>query len=205
MKKLTKVSSAGKSEKIVGKDEKFDSSKYWIENGIDLEKRRIMLDEEVDEYSMGWLFRAVYKMVDMDSSAPIDFVINSYGGSVYDGLMLYDLIRSLDYLTVRTYATGKIMSMGLLLYLAGDERNASQRSTFMAHSLSSGMWGKMRELEVEVNECKRLNKELIGILADRTEKTAAWWTKEIKHEDRFYNKEKAIELGIVDEDDAVYE
>ena len=200
MKKMIKAQ--GKTEKIVGKDEKFDSSKYWIEYGIDLEKRRIMLDEDVDEYSMGWIFRAIFKMVDMDATAPIDFIINSYGGSVYDGLMLYDLLRSLDYLTVRTYATGKIMSMGLILYLAGDERTASKRATFMAHSLSSGMWGKMRELEVEVDECKRLQKDLVTILAERTEyRTYEWWQKHIRHEDRFYARDKAIELGIVDDEE----
>jgi len=184
--------------KIVSKSEKFDSSKYWIENGIDLVKRRIMLDEEVDEYSTGWLFRAIYKMVEMDKTAPIDFIINSYGGSVYDGMMLYDLIRSLDYLTVRTYATGKIMSMGLILFLAGDERKASTNATFMAHSLSSGVWGKMREIEVDVKECKRLNNILIGILAERSKHTVNWWNKEIKHEDCFYDVHKAIDLGLVD-------
>ena len=38
-----------KTEKIVGKHEKFDNTKYWIEYGIDIEQRRIMLDVTVDE------------------------------------------------------------------------------------------------------------------------------------------------------------
>lgn len=186
-------------EKIVSKDEKFDSSKYWIEYGIDLEKRRIMLDEEVDEFSMGWIIRAVYKMIDMSPEAPIDFIVNSYGGSVYDCLALYDLLRSLDYLTVRTYATGKVMSAGLILYLAGDERYASERATFMAHSIASGAWGKLFEMETETKECKRLQQVLLQILADRTDKSKAWWARHIRHEDRFYDRETAIEMGICDE------
>ena len=188
-------------EKIVSKDERFDSSKYWIEYGIDLEKRRIMLDEEVDEFSMGWIIRAVYKMVDMSPEAPIDFIVNSYGGSVYDCLALYDLLTSLSDLHVRTHATGKIMSAGLILYLAGDERYASERATFMAHSIASAAWGKLFEMEAETKECKRLQGVLLEILGERTHKNKAWWARHIRHEDRFYDKETAIEMGIVDDEE----
>lgn len=199
MKLNPKSSKAG--SKIVGKDEKYDSVKYWIENGIDLEKRRVMLDEDVDEFSTGFIFRGIMTMKDMDASSPIDIIINSYGGTVYDGLKLYDLLRSLDDmgLTIRTYGTGKIMSMGLILFLAGSERQASENATFMAHSVSGGTWGKCRDMEVDTEETKRLNKLIVDIIAERTELDYNWWHKHIRHEDRYYDREKAIELGIVNE------
>ena len=132
-----------KTEKIVSKSEKFDNTKYWIEYGIDIQNRRIMLDETVDEYSIGWIIRALRRMIDANKTEPIDIYVNSYGGYCYDGLALYDFLRACSYTTIKTHATGKIMSMGLVIYLAGDERYASPRASFMAHSVSGGTWGKL--------------------------------------------------------------
>lgn len=184
---------------IVKENEKFESEKFWIEQGIDFENRRIDLDEDINYASVGYVVRGIRSMISADKGLPIDIYINSYGGSVYDGLRLYDAILGSTYTPIRLHAEGKIMSMGLLIYLAGDKehRYASPNSTFMAHSLSSGMWGKMYELKIEVKECDRLNNVLLDILAERTSKTRAFWAKEIKYEDRYYNKAKAMALGIV--------
>ena len=187
----------GSPEKIVSKSEKYDNTKYWIEYGIDIEKRRVMLDEDIDEYSVGWIIRAMRRMIDADKSTPIDIYVNSYGGYCYDGLALYDFLRACSYTTIRTHATGKIMSMGLVIYLAGDERYASPRTSFMAHSVSGGAWGKVYELKTDVKESDRLNKVNLDIMEERTSKTKAWWTKEIQYEDRYYDKKKALALGIV--------
>lgn len=188
--------------KLVKEDEKFSSQKFWISDGIDLENRRIDLEQEIEEINIGIVVRAIRSMISADKAEPIDIYVNSYGGSVYDGLRLYDVIQGADYTTIRVHAEGKIMSMGLIVYLAGDpeHRYASPNATFMAHSLSSGMWGKMSELKIEVKECERLNNRLLDILAEKTDKNRAWWKKEIEYKDCFYDKEKALELGIVTDD-----
>ena len=61
-----------KTEKLVSKEEKYDNTKFWISYGIDLEKRRIMLDEGVDEYSIGWIIRALRKMIDEDKTSSVE-------------------------------------------------------------------------------------------------------------------------------------
>ena len=188
----------GQSEKIVSKSEKYDNTKYWIEYGIDIENRRIMLDEDVDEYTVGWIIRALRRMIDVDKSKPIDIYVNSYGGYCYDGLALYDFIRACSYTTIRTHALGKIMSMGLTIYLSGDERFSSPRATFMAHETSdAAIRERLHQGKTDVRELARLNGVNLDILAERTTKTKAWWSKEIQHEDRFYDKKKALSLGIV--------
>ena len=183
---------------IVQESDKFESQKFWIENGVDLENRRIDLDEDVDYSSIGYAVRGIRSMIAADKGMPIDVYVNSYGGSVYDGLRLYDVIKGSRYTPIRVHAEGKIMSMGLIIYLAGDSghRYAGPNATFMAHSLSSGLWGKMYELKIEVKECERLNNRLIDILEENTNHTKAWWKKEIQYEDRFYDKTKALKLGI---------
>ena len=189
-----------KKEKVVGKDEKFDSAKFYIEYGIDVEKRKVMLDEDVDEYSVGWIIRGIHKMMDASRTDPIDIYINSYGGYCYDGLALIDTIQSCEYATIRTHAIGKIMSMGLMIYLAGDERYARPYATFMAHSVSSGTWGKLFEMNTEVKEVKRLQEILCDMFAENTKHDAKWWQRHTKYEDRYYDTEKAKELGIVSHD-----
>lgn len=186
------------NQRIVNKGEKFTSAQFYIQYGIDIEKRRITLDECVDEYSIGYAIRGIHKMLDESDSKPIDIFINSYGGYVYDGLALYDTIRQLeDTLEVRTHAMGKVMSMGLTLFLAGTQRFALPHSTFMAHSIAGGTHGKMYEIKDDSKETERLHKVLLKIYEARTSKSAQWWKKEIEYRDRFYDLDTAVELGIV--------
>jgi len=184
-------------EKIVKTAEKYDNTKFFIEQGIDIDRRRIMIDEEIDEYSVGWAIRGVFKMIDADHEKPIDIYISSYGGSVYEAFGLYDTLRSLKNVIVRTHAIGKVMSAGFILFLAGDERYCSSRTTLMMHSISSGMQGKLHELRVDMKETERLQGMMLDILAERTKKDRHHWKKEIESKDNYYNKEQAKLLGVV--------
>ena len=183
------------------KKELSENTKYWIDKGIDLEKRRVMIDEEIEESSIGLIIRGLMEMVDLDDKSPIDIHVSSYGGSVYEGLMLCDEIEDLieSGIVVRTHAKGKIMSMAVIIYLMGQERYSKQRVTFMAHSLSSGTEGKVFEQKIDVAEAIRLNNELLDILGEKTTKTRKWWEKEIEFKDRYYNKKQAEKMGIVAE------
>jgi ATP-dependent Clp protease protease subunit len=184
---------------LVPKGYKYQNHLYWIENGIDIDRRRIRLDEDVDEYTIGWIRGAIDIMIHQNADEPINIEISSYGGSVYDGLALYDLLEDLN-CPIFTHATGKVMSMGLILYLVGDRRTASPRTTFMAHAVSSGTFGKVSEMTTDLKETERLNKVNIKILADRTKKSTTWWTKEIRHIDQYYDVTQALKIGIITEE-----
>jgi len=184
-------------ERIVGKDDKYENTRYFIDNGVDVEKRRIMIDDEIDEISMGRAIRGILKMVDADQQKPIDVYLNTYGGSVYDCFALYDVLRSLDGIVIRTHALGKIMSAGFILFLAGDERRSYPRSRFMIHSITGGTYGKLHELETDFAETKILKEYFLDILAERTKKEKSWWKKEISVKDRYYSTERCEELGVV--------
>lgn len=179
----------------VPKSERFDSHRLWLEHGVDFEKRRIMLDSEIDETSVGWVIRALNKMTDYDSEESIDIIINSFGGSVYDGLGLYDAIKACQ-APVVTYNQGKVMSMATIIFMAGDERIAYPSSTFMLHAVSSMVDGKLYEMELDVKETKRLNEILLQIIVDTTKHNAQWWNKQLKYEDRYFDADQAVEAGI---------
>ena len=173
-----------------------ESTRFWVECGIDFKNRRVYLDEEVDEYSVGWINRALLKMAEDDPNEPITLYINCFGGSVYDGLGMYDVLTSLP-MQINTVCVGSAMSMALILFLAGDNRMASKNSTFMAHNLAGGTYGKEAEIQVDAKEFTRLYLLLCDILGERTGKPAKWWQKKIKHEDFYFDIEKAKELGIL--------
>lgn len=173
----------------------FTKNKYWVDSGFDFERRYIDIPCEIDDSFIADAVRAI-KLMDDLSSQPIDVFINSFGGEVYSGLALYDAIRDSKSL-VRTHCRGKVMSMGFVIFLAGDERYATENATFMAHSVSTVMIGKTRDLEVEVDEVKRLNDVLTRIVADRTKPNIKWWRDKLKHEDFYFNLNKAKQLKVV--------
>jgi ATP-dependent Clp protease protease subunit len=194
---MSKQRPVNTKNKVISRADKYDNTKFYIEYGIDIDSRKVMLDEDVDEYSVGWIIRGIEKMLEIDNEKEINITINSYGGYVYDGLALYDFIESLP-VNVKTHGTGKIMSCGLIIFLAGDERTCSKRAKFMAHSISGGIAGKLYEMKIDTKETEELHKELLQILADKTNKTYAWWKKEIEYKDRYYNQEQAKKLAIID-------
>jgi ATP-dependent Clp endopeptidase proteolytic subunit ClpP len=176
------------------KDLMYEKNLDYIKSGFDV-SRRVIEIHEVDMCDTPNLIRAI-DLMELEGTAPIKVFINSPGGDVYCGLALYDRLRECKS-EIHTYVRGMAMSMGLILTLAGDKREASINSRFMAHSVSSGTWGKVRDQEVDLEETKTLNNLLISLLAERTKKDSKWWADFIKHEDKYFNKTQAKKLGVL--------
>jgi len=131
----------------------------------------------------------------------INIYLCTYGGSVYDMLAIYDEIKRLtqEYV-VNIYCVGKIMSAGTIIMLAVDleHRFAYPNTTFMYHTLSSGYDGKMKDMEEDVIESKRLHNVMWNIYKENTgipiEKL-----KEIYKckKDWYITAEKAKKYGII--------
>lgn len=185
-----------KSAEVVTKETRFESAQAWLSFGIDLESRRIQLDMDVTDVMSSLVFRALLKMADI-SNEPIEIYLSSYGGEAYSGLAIYDAIRSSP-CDIIIYANGKIMSAGVLIFLAGDVRYASKHTTFMMHSVSSGTEGKVKDQEIDVMESKRINNIMLDILAERTKMKRNWWYRKILSHDQYFDATYAKEIGMVD-------
>ena len=102
----------------------------------------------------------------------INIYLNTVGGYIYDMFSIYDEIKKLtsEYI-VNIYCVGKIMSAGTIIMLATDleHRFAYQNTTFMYHSLSGYALGKMKDMEEDVEESKRLHKLMWNIFKEKTE------------------------------------
>lgn len=188
---------ATKKKAVVNKPElRFENAIMWFDRGIDIENRMISITGEIGEESVTMAIRAIYKMYELDDKAPIQIFINSYGGSVYDALALYDVMTCTP-IPIITHAMGKVMSSGLTIFLGGMQRFAMPRTTFMAHEVSSGTYGKKHEIEADAQEVNRLSDQICSIFESRTSRTKAWWKKKIKFEDKYFGIDVAKKLGIV--------
>jgi len=101
----------------------------------------------------------------------INIYLSTFGGYIYDMLSIYDEIKSLkDEYKVNIYCVGKIMSAGTIIMLAADyeHRFAYPSTTFMYHTLAGGAYGKIKDIEENAEECKRLHKIMWNIYKENT-------------------------------------
>lgn len=176
----------------------------WIYQGIDLENRKLYLDSDIDVGMMGIMCRSLMTMNTVSKEEDIHIIINSEGGSVYDGYSLYDTIRMLE-CNVITYATGQVMSMGVDIFLAGDVRVAMPSATFMVHTVSQDFGGKHYENKISIDEGDRLLKNTVKLFAERADRCAPGyksekqWLKKIESKDFFFDAQEAMSLGFAHE------
>lgn len=134
-----------------------------------------------------------------DRVRDIQIYINCPGGSVYAGLGMYD---TMQFITpdIATICTGMAASMGQVLMCAGakGKRTALKHSRIMMHQPSAGAGGQASDIEITVNEVKKVKQELYNIIAYHSgqpvEKVAADC-----HRDYWMTSTEAKDYGLVDE------
>lgn len=167
----------------------------WLINGIDLENRRIEVRGEVGDGLASFITRNLIKMSSL-SNEPIELYLSSPGGDAYEGLAIFDAIVACP-CDVHVIASGKIMSAGFIIFLAGDKRLAAKHTRFMMHSVSYSSDGIAKDHEIQVNEAKMINSAFLDIMASRTKRNKKWWHRSILSHDRYFNTEEATSLGII--------
>jgi ATP-dependent Clp protease protease subunit len=129
---------------------------------------------------------------------PINLIINSNGGDIYEMLGLIDYIESLS-VKVNTICRGKAFSAGAIILACGTgTRMISKRSSVMFHQSSSFLDGKMSDLESYLTNVKNLETNIYNLLADKTKKDASWWKDQMKS-DFFIPVDDLVEYGVIDQ------
>lgn len=134
-----------------------------------------------------------------DRTRDIQLYINSPGGGVYAGLGLYD---TMQFVTpdIATICTGMAASMAAVLMSAGapGKRTALRHSRIMLHQPSAGAGGQASDVEITVNEVRKIKQELYEVLAYHTGQTVERVGKDCRR-DYWMTAPEAKEYGIVDE------
>ncbi|MFI5212762.1 MAG: ATP-dependent Clp protease proteolytic subunit, partial [Candidatus Saccharimonadales bacterium] len=118
-----------------------------------LNERIIFLGEDVNEHTANIVVAQLLHLAYDDPKADIKLYINSPGGSVYDGMAIYDTMQYIS-CDVSTIGIGLQASMGAFLLSSGakGKRFALPNSRIMIHQPSSGTQGKVTDQEITLRE-----------------------------------------------------
>jgi ATP-dependent Clp protease, protease subunit len=161
--------------------------------------RIIFLGDAVDDKIANIIQAQLLFLQSADAKRDIQLYINSPGGSVYAGLGIYD---TMNYITpqVATICTGTALSMSavLLCACAAGKRAALPHARVMIHQPSGGIQGNASDIEITMNEIKKLQYELYSIIAKHSgqpyERVHA-----ASDRDHWMKAHEAKDFGMIDE------
>lgn len=163
-----------------------------------LKERIIFLGDEVNEHTASIVVAQLLFLEAEDPKKDICLYINSPGGSVYDGLAIYDTMQHLK-CDVATVGIGMQASMGAFLLSSGakGKRSILPHSTVMIHQPSSGTSGKVTDMEISLKEGMRVKKLLTEIMAKNTGQKVETIERD-SDRDNWMTAEEAKKYGIID-------
>ena len=184
-------------EKPVGD---YESLHNQIGTQLDYEDSVIFLSDEIGEHTLTDFIIRMRSLLQhrRDKTAPINLMINSPGGDIYEMFGIIDYIESLD-VKVNTICRGRAFSAAAIILVCGTgNRMMSKRSTVMFHQSSSFLGGKMSDITAYLDNVKSLEKIIYGMLAEKTKKDAEWWKNKMRS-DMFLTSEELLEIGVIDQ------
>jgi ATP-dependent Clp protease protease subunit len=184
------------------KEDKPEQSPYLMKKmeQLFLKKRAVYLWGAVEDKSAR---DVVSKLLLLDADKPgqeIKFYINSPGGVVTSGMVIYDTMRMMQSPVV-TICMGLAASMGSILLSGGvkGKRLIYPHGEVMIHQPSIGGYFQATSADIEIHakQMQRTKEISAQILADNTGKT---YERILKDFDRDYwmDAKEAVEYGIVD-------
>lgn len=136
-----------------------------------------------------------------NSEKPIHFYINSPGGSVHDGLAIYDVMQFIQ-APVHTYAMGVAASMGSLLLMAGERGNryALPNANIMIHQpllSGGGLSGQVTDIELQTKNLVQTKEKLTRMYSLHCKQDYEK-LRQLMERDHYLSPEQAKELGLID-------
>lgn len=166
-----------------------------------LKDRIIMLHEDVNNATASIVVAQMLFLESQDPEKDIYFYINSPGGSVNDGLAIYDTMRYIK-CDVSTICFGLAASMGAFLLSAGTKgkRLALPNSEIMIHQpliMGNGLSGQATDIQIHTENLLRTKAKLNRILAENCGKPIEQLEQDVER-DHFMSAEEALAYGLID-------
>ena len=156
------------------------SYKKRFKSNIDVKdnnSRNIVLISDISASSVADIIESILDINTLDDELeedlqdynrePIKLVVNSFGGSVYDGFALIAAIEH-SRTPIHGYCYGSAMSMGFIIYISTHVRFAHKTATLMYHEISDMFWGNITNAKQNLKECDRLQKVYDDYVLSRT-------------------------------------
>lgn len=134
------------------------------------------------------------------SRKPVTIYLNTPGGSVVDGLAIYDAIKSAveGGMKVSIIATGACMSMGSIILQAATKRLSTRHTSFLLHELSMVNIGALGQLQDKHEEAKRLQNTLNSIITERSGLDKKKLKELVERRDLYLTAEEALKWKLID-------
>ena len=163
-----------------------------------LNERIIFLGEDVNEHTANSVVAQLLHLAYVDPQADISLYINSPGGSVYDGMAIYDTMNFIKP-DVATYGIGLQASMGAFLLSSGakGKRFCLPHAKVMIHQPSSGTHGKVTDMEIDRKETLEVKEMLAKIMAKNTGQKLAKVKSDMER-DYWMTPDEAVKYGLID-------
>ncbi|MDO5734004.1 MAG: ATP-dependent Clp protease proteolytic subunit [Eubacteriales bacterium] len=163
-----------------------------------LKERIIILSDEVNHVTASLVTAQLLFLEAEDPEKDIQFYINSPGGEVSSGLMIYDTMQYIK-ADVQTICMGMAASMGAVLLAAGTigKRFALPNAEIMIHQPSGGAQGQATDIHIAAEHILRSRHRLNRILADRCKQPIEVIERETER-DNWLDANEALEFGIID-------
>ena len=170
----------------------------WMFDKKFIEQRKVFLWGVVDDKSAKDISDRLMYLEALDPGKEITFYINSPGGMVTSGMVIYDVMQMISS-PVSTVCMGMAASMGSILLSGGEKgrRFIFPHGEVMIHQPSGGGRGTSADLEimaVQVLKTKQLGARILAANCGQT------YEKVMKDFDRDYwmDAKESIAYGIVD-------
>ena len=163
-----------------------------------LNDRIIILSEEVNSTTASLIVAQMLYLEAQDPDKDIQFYINSPGGSVTDGMAIYDTMQYIK-CDVSTICVGMAASMGAFLLSSGTKgkRIALPNAEIMIHQLLGGTQGQTTDMQIHVARMLKIKQRLNEILAANTGKPYETICADTER-DNFLTAEEAQAYGLID-------
>ena len=163
-----------------------------------IEQRKIFLWGAVDDKSAKDITSRLLYLDAIDQGKEITFYINSPGGIVTSGMVVYDVMQMIKS-PVATVCMGMAASMGSLLLSGGKKgkRSIFPHGEVMIHQPSGGGQGTSADLEIMAEQIRKVKEISAKILADNCGQTVEKIMADFDR-DHWMGAKESVEYGIVD-------
>ncbi|MCI9057815.1 MAG: ATP-dependent Clp protease proteolytic subunit [Oscillospiraceae bacterium] len=163
-----------------------------------LNDRIVFLGEEVNATTASLVVAQLLYLEAQDPDKEIQFYINSPGGSIPDGMAIYDTMQYIK-CDVSTICIGMAASMGAFLLSSGakGKRLALPNAEIMIHQPSAGTQGQITDMALHLKRLETIKKRVNHIMAGNTGKDVETVTADCER-DNFMTAEEAREYGLID-------
>ena len=163
-----------------------------------LKERIIFLGSPINDAVANTIIAQLLFLESENSKKDIKLYINSPGGSVTDGLAIYDTMQYIK-CDVSTIAVGMAASMAAVLLCAGTpgKRLALPNAEILLHQVMGGAEGQATDIKIKAEQILKIKEKLNKILAKHTGQDI----KKIENDsdrDYYLNTQDAMKYGLID-------